>query len=99
MSSRLAVKRDAVNKDRRFRHAVAQEVVVLLNTEKQTVRTKVGVGWQPDVAQFLLDMFPGALEYGFDLKDIAPMVSERVFSFTEEDIALLLDEDFDLEDL
>jgi len=92
------VKRDTVNRERRFRHAVAQEVVVLLNTEKQAVRTKVGVGWQPDVAQFLLDMFPGALEYGFELKDIAPLVSEKVINFTAEDYALL-DDDYDLEDL
>ncbi len=92
------MKRDTVNRERRFRHAVAQEVVVLLNTEKQAVRTKVGVGWQPDVAQFLLDMFPNALEYGFELKDIAPLVSEKVINFTAEDYALL-DDDYDLEDL
>ncbi|MGH0053024.1 MAG: hypothetical protein ACQ5SW_06520 [Sphaerochaetaceae bacterium] len=91
-------KRDTVNRERRFRHAVAQEVVVLLNTERQAVRTKVGEGWQPDVAQFLLDMFPNALEYGFDLKDIAPLVSEKAFSFSDEDYELLED-DFDLEDL
>ncbi len=91
------MKRDAVNRERRFRHAVAQEVVVLLNTEKQAVRTKVGLGWQPDVAQFLLDMFPGALEYGFELKDIAPLVSERVINLRLEDYALL--DDYDLEDL
>ncbi len=73
----------------------------MLNSEKQSVRTKVGEGWQPDVAQFLLDMFPNALEYGFDLKDIAPMVSEKAISFTNEDFELFDDDwfDDDLEDL
>jgi len=46
----------------------------------------------------LLDMFPNALEYGFELKDIAPLVSEKVINFTAEDYALL-DDDYDLEDL
>jgi hypothetical protein len=43
-------------------------------------------------------MFPNALEYGFELKDIAPLVSEKVINFTAEDYALL-DDDYDLEDL
>ena len=93
------MKRNMVNRERRFRHTVAQEVVVLLNTEKQAKRTKVGLGWQPDVAQFLLDMFPGALEYGLELKDIAPLVSEKIANFSVEDYTLLLDDDYDLEDL
>ncbi|MGE4583424.1 MAG: hypothetical protein AB7C91_02145 [Sphaerochaeta sp.] len=78
-----------------FSHAVAQEVVVLLNTEKQKTRTKVGVGWQPEVAQFLLDMFPNALEYGLQLSDIAELVSEDEFSFESEDYAFLSDDDDD----
>jgi len=77
-----------------FSHAVAQEVVVLLNTGKSKVRTKVGVGWQPDVAQFLLDMFPSALENGLELADIAALVSEDEFSFDLEDMDLLDDDDF-----
>ena len=77
-----------------FSHAVAQEVVVLLNTGKSKVRTKVGVGWQPDVAQFLLDMFPSALESGLELADIAALVSEDEFSFDLEDMDLLDDDDF-----
>lgn len=77
-----------------FSHAVAQEVVVLLNTEKHGVGTKVGLSWQPDVAQFLLDMFPDALEYGLQLSDIAPLVSEDEFSFEDEDFDFLDDDDF-----
>lgn len=77
-----------------FSHAVAQEVVVLLNTEKLGVGTKVGLSWQPDVAQFLLDMFPDALEYGLQLSDIAPLVSEDEFSFDDEDFDFLDDDDF-----
>lgn len=76
-----------------FSHAVAQEVVVLLNSEKHGVGTKVGLSWQPDVAQFLLDMFPDALEYGLQLSDIAPLVSEDEFAFDEEDYDFL-DDDF-----
>ncbi|NCC64945.1 MAG: hypothetical protein EOM15_09855 [Spirochaetia bacterium] len=79
----------------RFSHAVAQEVVVLLNKEKQKVRVQVGQGWQPDVASFLLDMFPGALEYGFKLSDIAELVNEDEFSFDSDDFELISSEEFD----
>lgn len=65
--------------NRMFSHAVAQECVVLLNTNKNKVPTKVGKSWQPDVAQFLLDMFPGALDHGLELSDIAELVSEDTF--------------------
>ena len=67
----------------------------MLNTEKQKVRVQVGQGWQPDVASFLLDMFPGALEYGFKLSDIAELVSEDEFSFSDEDYALFSSVAFD----
>ena len=73
----------------RFSHAVAQEVVVLLNSEKQKVRVQVGQGWQPDVASFLLDMFPGALEYGFKLSEIAELVNEDEFTFDSDDFELI----------
>lgn len=66
----------------------------MLNTGKSKVRTKVGVGWQPDVAQFLLDMFPSALENGLELADIAALVSEDEFSFDLDDMELLTDDDF-----
>ena len=83
-----------------FSHAVAQEVVVLLNEDKSKVRTKVGKSWQPDVAQFLLDMFPDALEYGLQLSDIAELVTEDEFAFDMEFLDLLDDEydDFDDDD-
>ena len=67
-----------------FSHAVAQEVVMLLNTHRSKVPTRVGESWQPDVAQFLLDMFPNALEYGMELSDLAEMVSEDEFDFDFE---------------
>lgn len=57
---------------------------MLLNTHRSKVPTRVGESWQPDVAQFLLDMFPGALEYGLELSDIAEMVSEDEFDFEME---------------
>ncbi|HKM05768.1 MAG TPA: hypothetical protein VJ869_02160 [Sphaerochaeta sp.] len=67
-----------------FSHAVTQEVVMLLNTHRSKVPTRVGESWQPDVAQFLLDMFPDALEYGLQLSDIAEMVSEDEFDLDLE---------------
>lgn len=66
----------------------------MLNTGKSKVRTKVGVGWQPDVAQFLLDMFPTALENGLELADIAVLVSEDEFSFDLDGVDLFEDDDF-----
>ncbi|MGB4405239.1 MAG: hypothetical protein WBI82_00045 [Sphaerochaeta sp.] len=86
-----------------FSHAVTQEVVMLLNTHRSKVPTRVGESWQPDVAQFLLDMFPEALEYGMELSDIAEMVSEDEFDFDFEpfefsDFDDEYDDDFDDED-
>lgn len=57
---------------------------MLLNTHRSKVPTRVGESWQPDVAQFLLDMFPDALEYGLQLSDIAEMVSEDEFDLDLE---------------
>jgi hypothetical protein len=78
-----------------FKHAVAQECVVLLNTNKTKVPTKVGKSWQPDVAQFLLDMFPGALDHGLELSDIAEMVSEDEFSLDFSSFEMFDEYDFD----
>jgi hypothetical protein len=78
-----------------FKHAVAQECVVLLNTHKTKVPAKVGKSWQPDVAQFLLDMFPGALDHGLELSDIAEMVSEDEFSMDLSSFELFDEYDFD----
>lgn len=63
---------------------MTQDVVMLLNTHRSKVPTRVGESWQPDVAQFLLDMFPDALEYGMELSDLAEMVSEDEFDFDFE---------------
>lgn len=68
---------------------------MLLNTHRSKVPTRVGESWQPDVAQFLLDMFPDALEYGMELSDLAEMVSEDEFIFDFEPFDL---SDFDDED-
>jgi hypothetical protein len=78
-----------------FSHAVAQECVVLLNANKNKVPTKVGKSWQPDVAQFLLDMFPGALEHGLELSDIAELVSEDTFPMEFSSVDFFDDDDFD----
>ena len=82
-----------------FSHAVTQEVVMLLNTHRSKVPTRVGESWQPDVAQFLLDMFPDALEYGMELSDIAEMVSEDEFAIEFEPFEFSdFDDEFDDED-
>jgi len=79
-----------------FTHAVTQEVVMLLNTHRSKVPTRVGESWQPDVAQFLLDMFPDALEYGLELSDIAEMVSEDEFDLDLEPFEFSdFDDDYD----
>ncbi len=72
---------------------------MLLNTHRSKVPTRVGESWQPDVAQFLLDMFPEALEYGMELRDIAEMVSEDEFAFDFEPFEISdYDDEFDDED-
>ncbi|WP_320130787.1 hypothetical protein [uncultured Sphaerochaeta sp.] len=77
-----------------FNHAVAQECVVLLNTNRSKVTAKVGKSWQPDVAQFLLDMFPGALDHGLELSDIAELVSEDDFPLELSEFDIFEDDDF-----
>jgi hypothetical protein len=83
-------------------HAVAQECVVLLKANRQKAPAKVGKSWQPDVAQFLLDMYPGALDNGLELSDIAMMVSSDIipmglfsYGFSQD---LDLDEIFEMEE-
>ncbi len=72
---------------------------MLLNTHRSKVPTRVGESWQPDVAQFLLDMFPEALEYGMELSDIAEMVSEDEFDFAFEPFEISdYNDEFDDED-
>ena len=36
----------------------------------------VGQSWNPEVADFLMEMYPEAIEQGFGLEDIALMVAE-----------------------
>lgn len=55
----------------------------MLKGNRRAMGTKVGLGWQPDVAQFLLDMFPNALDYGLQLSDIAPFVRDEELFFDE----------------
>jgi hypothetical protein len=58
-------------------------MIILINGSGGGLGTQVGPSWQPDVAQFLLEMVPHALEQGLDLSDIAPLMTEELFDFEE----------------
>ncbi len=67
-------------------------MVILIKGEGRGLGTKVGASWQPDVAQFLLQMVPHALDHGIELSDIAPLIGEddelwdeEPFDFDDED--------------
>ncbi len=51
-------------------------MVILIKGEGRGFGTRVGASWQPDVAQFLLEMVPHALDEGLGLSDIAPLIGE-----------------------
>jgi len=67
-------------------------MVILIKGEGRGLGTKVGASWQPDVAQFLLQMVPHALDHGIELSDIAPLIGEDEELWDEEPF------DFDDED-
>ena len=76
----------------RLNHAVAHQMVILIKGEGRGYGTRVGASWQPDVAQFLLQMVPNALDYGIELSDIAPLIGEdedlwdeEVYDFDDDD--------------
>lgn len=59
-------------------------MVILIKGEGRGYGTKVGASWQPDVAQFLLQLVPHALDYGIELSDIAPLIGEDDDLWDEE---------------
>ncbi|HOQ93742.1 MAG: hypothetical protein QM434_03250 [Spirochaetota bacterium] len=76
----------------RLNHAVAHQMVILIKGEGRGYGTRVGASWQPDVAQFLLQMVPNALDHGIELSDIAPLIGEdddlwdeEVYDFDDDD--------------
>ena len=68
----------------RLNHAVAHQMVILIKGEGRGYGTRVGASWQPDVAQFLLQLVPHALDYGIELSDIAPLIGEDDDLWDEE---------------
>lgn len=80
----------------RLNHAVAHQMIILIKREGRGFGTRVGASWQPDVAQFLLEMVPHALEYGIELSDIAPLIGEDDgWDEEERELFELLGEDDD----
>ena len=59
-------------------------MVILIKGEGRGYGTRVGASWQPDVAQFLLQLVPHALDYGIELSDIAPLIGEDDDLWDEE---------------
>jgi hypothetical protein len=80
----------------RLNHAVAHQMIILFKGEGRGLGTRVGASWQPDVAQFLLEMVPHALEYGIELSDIAPLIGEDdAWDDEDEDLFEFFDDDDD----
>lgn len=73
-------------------------MVILIKGEGRGYGTRVGASWQPDVAQFLLQMVPNALDYGIELSDIAPLIGEDDDLWDEEPYDFDDDDDDDWED-
>jgi len=80
---------------------IPNEYVVLVKTKQRRSAPEVGQGWQPQVAQFLLDMFPSALESGIGLSDLyrlATMTNPVEISDALDDLDLLFDDDDEQDD-
>ncbi len=60
-------------------------MVLLIEAEGRGLGPRVGASWQPDVAQFLLEMVPHALDYGLNLSDIVPLIGEDDDELWDED--------------
>ncbi|HZJ88912.1 MAG TPA: hypothetical protein VFC80_07145 [Sphaerochaeta sp.] len=69
----------------RLRHPIAHQMIIMIRESKQQFGTRVGDSWQPDVAQFLLEMVPHALDLGLDLSDIAPLVEKYEYTYSDDD--------------
>ncbi|MGI6437200.1 MAG: hypothetical protein ACOX0D_03970 [Sphaerochaeta sp.] len=59
-----------------FTPAAPREVIEILVSHPTRFRPIVGQSWDPNVADFLIEMYPEAIEQGFALEEIALMVAE-----------------------
>lgn len=59
-----------------FTPAAPREVIEILVNHPSRFGPTVGQSWDPDVADFLIEMYPEAIERGFALEEIALMVAE-----------------------
>ncbi len=57
-------------------NAVPQECMVMLDIRIPKKTPVVGQSWVPEVAQFLIDIAPGLLEYGDSLEDLFPILMD-----------------------
>ncbi len=73
---------------------VPNDSVLVMKSASHRHSPEVGQGWQPEVAQFLLDIYPDALEQGLGLSDLYQMVTMpqmgdqfvKMESFLDDDI-------------
>ena len=70
---------------------VPSDSVLVMHQPRHRCPPQVGQGWQPEVAQFLLDMYPDALEKGFRLSDLYQMVSPDQWEVQFDELASLFD--------
>lgn len=61
-------------------NAVPQECMVMLNARLPKATPVVGPSWVPEVAQFLIDVAPGMLEFGESLEELFPILLDDDFS-------------------
>lgn len=54
---------------------IPSDSVLVMKSASHRHSPEVGQGWQPEVAQFLLDIYPDALEQGLGLSDLYQMVT------------------------
>lgn len=57
--------------------SVPADSVLVMRRSGHAKGVTVGSSWQPEVAQFLLDMYPDALENGLQLEDLYHMVASQ----------------------
>ncbi|NLK13985.1 MAG: hypothetical protein GX313_04455 [Spirochaetales bacterium] len=59
-----------------FTPAAPREVIEILVNHPSRFGPAIGQSWDPNVADFLIEMYPEAIEQGFGLEDILMMVAE-----------------------
>ncbi|MFA5698366.1 MAG: hypothetical protein WC954_01365 [Sphaerochaeta sp.] len=59
-----------------FAPAAPRELIEILVNHPSRFGPTVGQSWDPEVASFLMEMYPEAIEQGFGLEEIAMMVAE-----------------------